>query len=62
MYGSVWNMYVEYYIPVSKWLLPTPHMRLNQTQHAATACSSFLVYAVAHQYLVHGGVWPVGSS
>ena len=23
---------------------------------AATACSPFLVYAVAHQYLVHGGV------
>ena len=42
---------------------PTEHMRFNQTFRsdsirpiAATACSSFLVYAVEHQYLVHGGV------
>ena len=39
---------------------PTEH-RGSIRLIAATACSSFLVYAVAHHYLVHGGVWPVGS-
>ena len=43
MYGSVWNMYVEYYTPVSKWLLPTPHMRFNQTALRGPAgCCGFV--------------------